>query len=191
MLSPKRTMSQLIQLWAKDPERAARLASSGLSSMWGIREFAAGGKVVPFISRGVRDEAGEPHVTIEVRSGFPAERSKISGEMLPPGLPYIKQVKGKGNSRPSEKYLPFVDDFIKTQGPWYKVEDIHHTGLRQRDQVFNPTEIKTLEGLGVSDIPDYLTREEIETLQKMFTQRKSSGGSVMDPTWHMMNMIYG
>jgi len=41
----------------------------------------------------------------------------------------IVQIKGKQNRAPIEDYLPFVQDFVKTQGPWGHVGDLHNTQL--------------------------------------------------------------
>ena len=40
----------------------------------------------------------------------------------------IVQIKGKGNKKPVDKYLPMVQDFVKS-GNWGDVGDLHNTGL--------------------------------------------------------------
>lgn len=42
--------------------------------------------------------------------------------------PNIVQIKGKGNAAPAEKYLPMVQDFVKS-GQWGRVGDLQNTGL--------------------------------------------------------------
>lgn len=42
----------------------------------------------------------------------------------------IIQIKGKQNAAPVEKYLPYVQDFVKS-GQWGRVGDLRNTGLRQ------------------------------------------------------------
>lgn len=42
--------------------------------------------------------------------------------------PLVRQIKGKGNERPVEKYDPFTQDFVKG-GKWSKVDDLQNTGL--------------------------------------------------------------
>jgi hypothetical protein len=42
--------------------------------------------------------------------------------------PTIIQIKGKGNKKPNDEYLPFVQDFVKS-GKWSHVGDIRNTGL--------------------------------------------------------------
>lgn len=78
----------------------------------------------------------------------------------------IVQIKGKQNAAPIEKYLPYVQDFVKS-GKWSDVGDIHNTGLRQSSDVFNPTELQTLQGKG-HEVGPYLTPQEIEQLQSTF-----------------------
>lgn len=40
----------------------------------------------------------------------------------------IKQIKGKQNAGPTDTYLPFVQDFVKSQ-PWSNIADMENTGL--------------------------------------------------------------
>ena len=47
---------------------------------------------------------------------------------VPPPPLNIVQIKGKGNAAPVEKYLPAVQDFVKSQ-PWGRVGDLKNTGL--------------------------------------------------------------
>jgi len=42
--------------------------------------------------------------------------------------PTIKQIKGKGNARPIEKYDPYTQDFVRS-GNWSDVGDLKNTGL--------------------------------------------------------------
>ena len=44
------------------------------------------------------------------------------------GPPLVRQIKGKGNERPVEKYDPFTQDFVKG-GNWSNVRDLENTGL--------------------------------------------------------------
>ena len=52
---------------------------------------------------------------------------KNSGEM-------IHQIKGKGNKAPAEKYLPAVQDFVRS-GKWSDVGDIQNTGFNSLDEL--------------------------------------------------------
>lgn len=42
----------------------------------------------------------------------------------------ITQIKGKGNQKPVEDYIPFVQDFVRG-GKWSDVKDMHHTDLHK------------------------------------------------------------
>jgi hypothetical protein len=46
--------------------------------------------------------------------------------------PSIRQIKGKGNARPIEKYDPYTQDFVKS-GKFSEVRDLHNTGLYRPD----------------------------------------------------------
>jgi hypothetical protein len=52
----------------------------------------------------------------------------------------IVQIKGKGNAKPKDTYLPFVQDFVKG-GKWSDVGDLKNTGLvREGNQYMTPDE---------------------------------------------------
>lgn len=48
----------------------------------------------------------------------------------------IVQIKGKGNAKPADQYLPFVQDFLRS-GKWSAIQDAHNTGLtpQQIDEI--------------------------------------------------------
>lgn len=50
----------------------------------------------------------------------------------PPRAPSIVQIKGKGNAKPAEQYLPFVQDFIRS-GKWGDIGDAANTGLTPKE----------------------------------------------------------
>ena len=58
----------------------------------------------------------------------------------PPVHPDIVQIKGKGNAKPHEKYLPFIQDFVRS-GRWSSIGDAAHTGLSSKeiDQILKGT----------------------------------------------------
>jgi hypothetical protein len=60
----------------------------------------------------------------DVEAGFQMFM-KNKGVELPPE---IIQVKGKGNAKPKDAYLPFVQDFVKS-GKWSAINDFKNTGL--------------------------------------------------------------
>lgn len=104
----------------------------------------------------LRDAKGQPHVTIEVRpnsilprwddvrpylsaaeeeakklpNGYTDEDiGNIAAEMAKKAMPpEIFQIKGKGNRKPNEEYLPFVQDFVQS-GQWSDVGDIHNAEM--------------------------------------------------------------
>ena len=102
----------------------------------------------------LRDAKGQPHVTVEVVPGNPTItlreaiiRAQQGGEQIPTdedamlaladrylrdsaGPPRIVQIKGKGNAKPNDEYLPFVQDFVKS-GQWSDVGDLQNAGLRK------------------------------------------------------------
>ena len=95
----------------------------------------------------LRDKNGEPHVTVEVK---PPDRAKFIDDnyvtyldMLQEGKDFanrwvdremvkspssIVQIKGKQNRAPDAKYLPYVQDFVKS-GEWSDVGDLRNVGL--------------------------------------------------------------
>jgi hypothetical protein len=84
----------------------------------------------------LRDKRGEPHVTIEVQPMRGSELGRYAAD-LPEGEDVavmksppqkITQIKGKGNAKPKEEYLPFVQDFVRG-GEWSDVGDLKNTGL--------------------------------------------------------------
>lgn len=79
----------------------------------------------------LRDADDNPRVTIEVNPEGVLGRDR----------PYIAQIKGKGNTKPNEKYLPMVQDFIRSglvdQGKgWGDIKGVEHTGLFQINNTF-------------------------------------------------------
>lgn len=157
------------------------------------------------------DEAGEPHVTVEVASPITPEEAKRAFKKehgrLPEDedelfewadenfataeLPSIKQIKGKQNRAPNEEYLPFVQDFVRS-GKWSDVGDLQNTGLYRRSTL-TPEEQALTQG-------DYLTMDEIKKLREgkpwvpiddtpEFAQggsvelNNASQGSVRTPAW--------
>lgn len=94
----------------------------------------------------LRDSKGQPHVTIEMQ---PAGSEKIGD--IKAGLTKnweIHQVKGKGNLKPKDEYIPYVQDFIKSEGVNVK-RDLKNTEL-----------VKTSEG--------YKTYDEVNKEYQVF-----------------------
>ena len=92
----------------------------------------------------LRDAKGQPHVTIETSPSWDVE--SFANDY--PGVPAdelanlreewlrvnevapddIVQIKGKQNRAPKDDYLPFVQDFVKSQ-KWGNIGDLDNTGL--------------------------------------------------------------
>jgi len=134
----------------------------------------------------LRDARGEPHVTVEVRPSKYALRWDVVKEYIPAAteeakkLPngytdldisdiamrmakenepeHIIQIKGKGNAKPKDDYLPFVQDFVKS-GNWGQVGDMRNTGLRLSEDAIGAEAMQALKAQGV-EIPKYVTQEE-------------------------------
>jgi hypothetical protein len=97
----------------------------------------------------LRDAKGQPHVTIEAaprRFVFSDVRAAVGPEQadawMDEGVPLrrmgelaglgemqdIVQIKGKQNRAPTDDYLPYVQDFVKS-GTWSNIGDLQNTGL--------------------------------------------------------------
>jgi len=147
------------------------------------------------------DSKGEPHATIEVgrnkhlnfntwwdqqpkelrdqikaraRAGehggsvFEAPEYLAARDELPP---FIKQIKGKGNARPVDRYDPYTQDFVKS-GNWSRVDDLQNTGLVK---IYPESDLyQSLLKMG-KDAPSYATQDEITELLK-----KAQVGSYRD-----------
>jgi hypothetical protein len=124
----------------------------------------------------LRDAKGQPHVTIETRPHTEGMSNLLNDETANKygykQTANIVQIKGKQNRAPNPEYLPFVQDFVKNQGPWSSVGDIHNTGLRPTKDVFNAVERLHLQNKGIQ-LPAYLTPDEIDALQTNFSSASS------------------
>jgi len=107
------------------------------------------------------DPKGNPHTTVEIKSPkvyteddiglqFPSgvlNAMKNNGETgvneyvaqklkeLNSASPTITQIKGKGNGKIVDSYIPYVQDFVKS-GNWTDVGDLKNTGLYKLDKDF-------------------------------------------------------
>jgi hypothetical protein len=136
------------------------------------------------------DSKGEPHVTIEVGKNTYAPRwddvkkymavAEEQAKKLPDGYTdadvadiatqmarenspeFIKQIKGKGNARPVDRYDPYTQDFVKSN-KWTNVGDLENTGLIR---IYPESELyQSLTKMGM-DAPSYATQDEITQLLK-------------------------
>lgn len=95
------------------------------------------------------------------------------------GVPRIVQIKGKANQKPNDEYIPFVQDFVRSQ-KWGDVGDLQNTNLRDARSVFNDLEAQTLREHGY-DFGDYLDAEDIRRLKEAWgnwPQDLAEGGTV-------------
>jgi hypothetical protein len=90
--------------------------------------------------------------------------------------PDIIQIKGKGNAKPKDEYIPFVQDFVKT-GNWSQVGDFRNTGLRLSEDAIGAEAMQALKAQGV-EIPKYVTQEEAI---KMSADAMSKAGTIPPP----------
>lgn len=133
-------------------DRAARGESSGHPG-YGLGGWEA-------IKRGnakvysLRDAKGESHVTVEVQDNFPYRQDgvDIGATNIPP--PTIRQIEGKGNKAPLAKYLPAIQDFVRSQewgdispGALDRTKLLQHSEIGERTRYVTPKEAAA-EGLG-------------------------------------------
>ena len=115
-------------------------------------------------------KTGEPHVTVEVN---PSEQEHFGAP------PDIAQIKGKGNKKPVDRYLPYVQDFVKS-GNWDKVGDLQNTDLRRMDIQYAPYSdlIYRMKKAG-ENVPKYMTEEEFQAAQKRHYPQAATGGAII------------
>ena len=80
--------------------------------------------------------------------------------------PSIAQIKGKGNRAPSEEYLPYVQDFVKS-GKWSDVKDLHHTGLVRKSDYIDEFTSDQLDSTGAGE---YITTKEIDAYRNKLNE---------------------
>ena len=113
-------------------------------------------------------KTGEPHVTVEVN---PSEQEHYYIEAPPD----IAQIKGKGNKKPVDRYLPYVHDFVKS-GNWGEVDDLQNTGLRRMDELYyGLTDSMRKAG---EEIPRFMTEEEFQAAEKRHFPHAATGGYI-------------
>lgn len=123
----------------------------------------------------LRDSKGQPHVTVQVEPYQGTPGRDVHGEIeIPPSR--IVQIKGKSNMRPKDEYLPFVQDFIKSQGPWSEVGDIRNAGMYRAKDLYSDVERDWLKSQGF-DPGDYLSADEYKQLNEIWDK----AGGVFPP----------
>ena len=113
----------------------------------------------------------------------------LSEAGVPPNPPSIIQIKGKGNAAPAEKYLPAVQDFVRSR-TWSDVGDLRNSGMRDLSET--PALQKWMRAQNM-EIPRYVTEREYRSLesdylarqlgfaQGGYVTRKQDGGPVSPP----------
>ena len=172
--------------WVEGSGDTGRL-SYGIGGWEGIKSGQA--KVYSLV-----DSKGQPHVTIETgkKQKSPTLKdmekyfsaAQAEAKQLPQGYTdsdvydiakrmaqenepeFINQIKGKQNAKPKDEYLPFVQDFVKSN-KWSDVRDFDNTGFDWRTTgpqgLFMAEDVKALEQAGYK-VPDYLTTPEKDDL---------------------------
>jgi hypothetical protein len=162
----------------------------------------------------LRDSRGEPHITIEtapprtttetVDQFFRENPSLKKAEGLDdfryansPAFPWkeyhqwlksqpeeVRQVSGKGNDKPSARYIEFGQDFIASKN-WSDIQDLENLDIvplkpmllkNAQERGFNPQILTT-----VKDQP-YITKQEFNRLANLFggMNKYAAGGEVTD-----------
>ena len=105
----------------------------------------------------LRDAEGHPYTTIEVKPG--------DDDLAP----RIHQIKGFRNEAPASEYLPFVQDFVRSQ-QWSDVRDLENAGLMTSR--FDPA---TLARYGKEHQP-YVTQAELDDIMAAMDAASSAEG---------------
>jgi hypothetical protein len=94
----------------------------------------------------------------------------------------IRQIKGKGNVKPTSSYIPFVQDFLTTQR-WSRIADLENADVvalkpmmlkNAQEKGFNPQILFEMDG------QSYITKEEFNRLADKFggINKMAAGGEV-------------
>lgn len=122
----------------------------------------------------LRDAKGQPHVTVEVKPGEMRGGQTVEQYLSQP--PDIIQIKGKANRAPKEEYLPFVQDFVKSQ-QWGRVGDLNNTGLIPFSQESDLA--RRLRAAG-KEPPQFVTKqEEAEFLKQYYPEAGYARGGLV------------
>jgi hypothetical protein len=155
----------------------------------------------------LRDRKGEPHVTVEVEPNQHLDYNKwyeqqptsykallnakksekgydpyqepaylAAREAVPPK---ITQIKGKQNEAPKEQYLPYVQDFVKSDN-WSEVGDLRNTGLvRYKGKIMTQGEADDLLYKELNESSPGLTNELGLTSPPTLDEGFAKGGKVV------------
>jgi hypothetical protein len=100
----------------------------------------------------------------------------------------IVQIKGKGNLKPKEDYLPYVQDFVKSD-QWGKVGDLQNTGLLQIHPEGGYGRRGSAEHGGVD--PGFYTQKELdEAMKSKLGEGFAEGGLVGHTEYSPLDVDY-
>jgi len=127
----------------------------------------------------LRDEKGMSHVTVEVQPEGKGFEGGGSGTLADPANvhPNIIQIKGKQNRAPVDKYLPYVQDFVKS-GKWGYVGDLENAGLIEVGRQDKGPAYLRQEKILLDDLfpgERFLTAEQNDLLKKEVFVRLNAG----------------
>jgi len=89
---------------------------------------------------------------------------EAADQILGPMPGRITQIKGKANAAPESKYLPFVQDFVRS-GNWSEVRDLLNANLIAIDRGSDLAAAMKAEN---ATIPKYVTQDELNDLLKKY-----------------------
>jgi hypothetical protein len=87
----------------------------------------------------------------------------------------VIQIKGGGNKKPKDEYIPYVQDFVKS-GKWSEVGDLRNSGLMTFKPELNKDLIEAMKARGVEP-PTYVTESELNDILKTY-DKFAKGGMV-------------
>lgn len=178
----------------------------------------------------LRNAKGEPHVTIEVGKleeddlasfltrNYPGGLGKAAADyaaVQESGVSWdefmrqtfgsepmmITQIKGKQNRAPKEEYLPFIQDFVRSQ-QWGEVRDLRNAGFDlTANDLFDAGDMATFSRAGIK-VPQFMTRDEARVMSDKLYEikygrnpatgeeiKKASGGLVSAPIEYSDELI--
>jgi hypothetical protein len=81
-----------------------------------------------------------------------------------PKLPSIREIKGKGNQKPKDEYIPFIQDFIRS-GQFDEIDDASNAGLKNAIDALGIDTFRKLRANNV-DVPTYVSLEDAIKLEQ-------------------------
>ena len=140
----------------------------------------------------LRDKEGNSHVTVEVNAE--QYKQRIEGTNPPQyedHKPSITQIKGKQNQAPAKQYLPYVQDFVRSQA-WSKVQDIRNAGMAEVGEGYArdfPTAYARLQ----EQFPGqkYFTEEQLKAAERPGDLRRPQGNFDLDDPPEQQQFLKG